>query len=178
MSRYLSDLTSDTQAAVDELLTFARSRGLNPKIVYTRRSCAEQNALYAQGRTTPGNIVTGAQGCRSWHVLGRAVDIDIGSNNCADYAELGAFWKSIGGVWGGDFPNIKDCVHFELRHPTLPLDALCPDPSPGNCEIAAATEHPFGLSPSTLAVFGAAFGAALALAVTSPTRKLRSARAT
>lgn len=177
MSRSLDDLTPDTRRAVDRLLDYARSRGLSPTVTYTRRTCAEQNALYAQGRTTPGNIVTGASGCRSWHVLGRAVDLYIGSDRCEDYAELGAFWKSIGGVWGGDFPNIRDCVHFELRHPELSMTELCPDPSPGACEASAAAEPAVPLSPSTLMVFGTAFGAALALAVVSP-RRPRRRRAT
>lgn len=165
MSRDIADLTPDTQDAVDQLLSYARSKGLNPTIIYTRRSCAEQNALYAQGRSTSGSIVTGAQGCRSWHVLGRAVDISVGSDRCEDYVDLGRFWESIGGTWGGNFSNLKDCVHFELRHPTQSLTALCPDPSPGHCEVSAGQDHGGFMSATTLMIFGAAFGAALALAV-------------
>jgi peptidoglycan LD-endopeptidase CwlK len=39
------------------------------------RSVAQQNALYEQGRTTPGPIVTNAKGTESWHTLGCAVDV-------------------------------------------------------------------------------------------------------
>ena len=34
------------------------------------RTFAQQNALYAQGRITPGKIVTKAKGGQSWHNFG------------------------------------------------------------------------------------------------------------
>jgi peptidoglycan L-alanyl-D-glutamate endopeptidase CwlK len=39
------------------------------------RTYAEQDALYAQGRTEPGEIVTNAQGGYSWHNFGMAADL-------------------------------------------------------------------------------------------------------
>ena len=39
------------------------------------RSIQEQNTLYAQGRTTPGNIVTHARGGQSLHNYGNAFDV-------------------------------------------------------------------------------------------------------
>ena len=39
------------------------------------RSIQEQNALYAQGRTTPGKIVTHARGGQSLHNYGKAFDV-------------------------------------------------------------------------------------------------------
>lgn len=159
MSRELSDLTPDTRAAAERLLEFARSLGLSPVVQSTARSCAEQNALFAQGPT-----VTKVQGCRSWHVLGRAIDVHIGSENCADYVRLATFWKSLGGRWGGDFPGFPDCVHFELPHPDKTMAELCPDPSPGNCERSVASQPGGSLSEKTLTVFAAAFGASLAIA--------------
>lgn len=42
------------------------------------RTVEEQNALYAQGRTAPGKIVTNAKGGQSWHNFGAAIDF------CAD----------------------------------------------------------------------------------------------
>jgi peptidoglycan L-alanyl-D-glutamate endopeptidase CwlK len=38
------------------------------------RTWAEQDLLYAQGRTSPGNIVTNAKGGESWHCFGCAAD--------------------------------------------------------------------------------------------------------
>jgi peptidoglycan LD-endopeptidase CwlK len=46
------------------------------------RSHAEQDVLYAQGRTTPGKIITQAKGGQSYHNFGVAVDwaLDKDSN--------------------------------------------------------------------------------------------------
>nr|WP_295770097.1 M15 family metallopeptidase [Rhodoferax sp.] len=41
------------------------------------RSCAEQDALYAQGRTAPGNKVTNAKSGDSNHNFGIAFDIGV-----------------------------------------------------------------------------------------------------
>ena len=172
MSKSLNDLTPDTRAAAERLLAYAHSLGLEPQITATRRSCAEQNAIYEQGRTTPGAVVTQVAGCRSWHVLGRAVDLWLG-DDCGRYAELGAFWKRLGGRWGGDF-SFRDCVHFELPHPNIPIAALCPDPQPGACERAVASQpEPSGVSYQTLVMLGAALGASVALAVAAPPMRRR-----
>lgn len=167
MSTSLSDLTPDTQEAVARLLDYAKSKGLTVRIDSTLRTCDEQAAEYAKGRTAPGSIVTQVQGCGSYHVLARAVDIYIGSWVCDDYADLGAFWKSIGGRWGGDF-SFKDCVHFEWPHPAgYGLSVLCPQGA--SCADAVANQPPAAPS-STYALIGAAFGCALAVAVFSVRR--------
>jgi hypothetical protein len=159
MSTSLTDLTPDTQAAVAQLLDHAQAGGYTVRIDSTLRTCDEQAAIYAQGRTAPGNIVTQVQGCGSYHVLGRAVDIYIGSEVCADYLELGEFWESMGGVWGGRF-SFADCVHFEWHHPTLDLSALCP---PGVACSDAVANQPSASSPTALALMGAAVGGVLGL---------------
>jgi peptidoglycan L-alanyl-D-glutamate endopeptidase CwlK len=166
VSTSLAELTPDTQEAVARLLDHAKTQGLTVRIDSTRRTCAEQAAEYAKGRTAPGSIVTQVQGCGSYHVLGRAVDLYIGSWDCAAYEELGTFWESIGGRWGGRF-SFKDCVHFEWPHPLLPMAALCP---PGiSCEDALAMQ-PGVMPQSTVAMLGAAFGAALGVAVVAARR--------
>lgn len=159
MSTSLSDLTPDTQEAVQRLLNHARSSGLTVRIDSTLRTCNEQAALYAQGRTAPGSVVTQVKGCGSYHVLGRAVDLFIGSTDCAAYQELGEFWEAIGGRWGGRF-SFRDCVHFEWPHPILGLDVLCP--SGVSCEEAVRLQ-PGVPASSTLALAGAALGGALGL---------------
>ena len=45
------------------------------RVVQGLRTFAEQNALYAQGRTTPGRIVTDARAGYSAHNFGYAVDV-------------------------------------------------------------------------------------------------------
>src|SRR5690606_12595912 len=57
-----------------ELIKRAYHEGINAQITEGFRSYARQNQLYAQGRTTPGNIVTHARGGSSIHNFGLAVD--------------------------------------------------------------------------------------------------------
>lgn len=132
-SSSISDLTPDTRAAIEQLLDYASRQGIGVVVTHTLRSCAEQDALYAQGRTASGERVTNASGCRSWHTHGRAADILIkeadGSivHNGHDprYAQLGRKAKELGFRWGGDF---GDFGHFEY-HPGLTISGVCPDPT-------------------------------------------------
>jgi hypothetical protein len=108
-----------------------------------KRTCAYQDSLYAQGRTAPGPIVTYARGCNSWHVVGRAVDVLIKAGP-QDYADLGAYWQSLGGVWGGAFSGqaaaLHDVGHFEY-HPGLRYASeVCVDPA--HCGIDESKNAP------------------------------------
>lgn len=126
-----SALEPSTREFVREVLARARAAGLAPRLTSGRRSCAEQNRLYAQGRTAPGAIVTHARGCQSWHVAGRAVDVTLGASAPAsEYAKIGAIGKELGGKWGGDFPGFPDLGHLEY-HPGLRIEDVCPNPD--NC---------------------------------------------
>ncbi|EPB7466460.1 M15 family metallopeptidase [Listeria innocua] len=100
------------------------------------RSHAEQNALYEQGRTKPGNIVTQAKGGQSNHNYGVAVDLCLYTDDGKDviwetntkrWKRVVAVAKSVGFKWGGDWTDFKDYPHFELydkaggeKKPTLP----------------------------------------------------------
>jgi hypothetical protein len=128
----LSQLVPEARGPVSELL--ARLPGA--RIVSARRTCAEQRALYAQGRTAPGPVVTGANGCSSWHVLGRAVDLSAPGATRATWEKLGIWWEARGGHWGGRFKNVDDPAHFEW-HPGLRISDLCPDPE--RCEELVVT---------------------------------------
>lgn len=132
-SRDLNLLTQDTRDAADLLLDWAKRQGIKLLVTHTLRTCAEQDELYARGRTKPGPRVTGVRGCRSWHTHGRAIDILVQENdgsivhNGLDprYGILGKKAKELGFRWGGDF---GDYGHFEY-HPGLSIRQLCPDPS-------------------------------------------------
>ncbi|ECR2392729.1 N-acetylmuramoyl-L-alanine amidase family protein [Listeria monocytogenes] len=87
------------------------------------RSKAEQNALYAQGRTKPGSIVTNAKGGQSNHNFGVAVDLCLYSNDgkkviwestTSRWKKVVAAMKAEGFKWGGDWKTFKDYPHFEL----------------------------------------------------------------
>ncbi|MDW0314039.1 MAG: M15 family metallopeptidase [Nitrososphaeraceae archaeon] len=94
----------------------------------TLRTIPEQDALYAQGRTKQGKIVTNARGGASYHNYGLAIDIvliidgkevsydmvkDYDGDGLADWMECVSVFKSHGWAWGGEWKSIKDYPHFE-----------------------------------------------------------------
>jgi peptidoglycan L-alanyl-D-glutamate endopeptidase CwlK len=98
------------------------------RFTQTLRTIAEQDALYAQGRTKPGKKVTNAKGGSSYHNYGLAIDIcliidgkdvswdtlkDYDGDKVSDWMEAVAIFKSRGWEWGGDFKSIKDAPHFQ-----------------------------------------------------------------
>src|SRR5437867_4031964 len=58
MSRFLDDLSDEMKPLAFELLARCTEAGIPVVVVYTGRTQEEQDGLYAQGRTTPGKIVT------------------------------------------------------------------------------------------------------------------------
>ena len=97
-------------------------QGLKIAIGETFRTVAEQDALYAQGRTKPGSIVTNAPGSSysSYHQWGTAFDIYRNDGKGA-YNETGRFFERVGAIgvalgmeWGGNWKSIVDKPHFQL----------------------------------------------------------------
>lgn len=62
MARDIKQLHPRLQAIIPVLLETCKAQGISIKIGECYRSMAEQDALYAQGRTAPGNIVINAKG--------------------------------------------------------------------------------------------------------------------
>jgi hypothetical protein len=97
-------------------------RGLPVTITRTGgiRTFAEQEAIYSQGRTRPGNIVTHAAPGLSNHNYGLAVDLVPLVNGQPNWQVALGVWQAIGDEgkraglsWGGDWA-IKDYPHFQL----------------------------------------------------------------
>lgn len=103
------------------------------RFAYTLRTFAEQDALFAQGRTKPGAIVTKAKGGQSYHNYGLAIDIvllvdkdkngtfetaswdlksDFDGDGKSDWQEVVAIFKRYGYEWGGDWKFV-DAPHFQ-----------------------------------------------------------------
>ncbi|WP_419808398.1 M15 family metallopeptidase [Sphingomonas sp.] len=127
-SRDLADLHPRVRAMAVRLLHDAAAAGIPLKVTFTFRSIATQDALFAQGRTKPGKIVTNARGGSSFHNYRLALDVapeellklpnwgDTPAHQKATdalWAKVGAIGKAIGFRWGGDFKSIKDRPHFE-----------------------------------------------------------------
>jgi peptidoglycan L-alanyl-D-glutamate endopeptidase CwlK len=66
-SRKIEDLHPDLQPLCRAFLAQAEKQNIDVLITCTYRSNAEQDVLYAQGRTTPGRIVTRAKAGQSAH---------------------------------------------------------------------------------------------------------------
>ena len=94
-------------------------QGLLLGIGETFRTMAEQDALYAKGRTVPGQIVTNAKGrdYNSQHQWFIAMDFfkNIKGQEYSDlefFSRVGSIAKSLGLGWGGDWTSPKDRPHI------------------------------------------------------------------
>lgn len=101
------------------LIKLAKKQGYPLLVTTAYRSIAEQNKLYAQGRTTPGKIVTNAKGGQSKHNKGEAVDLAFVINDeivwdIKYYKLLRAWCVSVGLKWGGNWKKFKDYPHVEI----------------------------------------------------------------
>lgn len=102
-----------------QLITLALRQGIDIIITQTLRAKAEQDALYVQGRTKPGSIVTKCKYPDSPHCWGVAFDFCVIKDGKADwsdtaaYDQVGQLAKSIGLYWGGDFKSFVDRPHVE-----------------------------------------------------------------
>ena len=107
------------QAKLKQLTALVKANGLEYTITQTKRSKAQQDALYAQGRTKPGNIVTNAKYPYSFHCWGVAFDFVPLTNGKADWKDLNKFkkigelGKSLGLEWGGDWASFPDRPHLQ-----------------------------------------------------------------
>lgn len=99
------------------------------------RTTAQQQALYAKGRTKPGGIVTNADGVKNksnhqvksdgycyavdlYPYVNGKIDFNDKMNNLsmiASHIKSVAKSMSIKITWGGDFKSILDRPHFELK---------------------------------------------------------------
>jgi peptidoglycan L-alanyl-D-glutamate endopeptidase CwlK len=111
------------------LVRKAARRGIEVVITHGFRSNEEQNALFNQGRSIAGNIVTNAQGGESYHNYGLAIDFalrtpegdvvwdmerDDNGNGQADWMEVVELAKELGFTWGGDWANFPDYPHLQM----------------------------------------------------------------
>jgi peptidoglycan LD-endopeptidase CwlK len=75
----------------------AKTAGIDIKITAGMRTFEEQEKLYNQGRTTPGNIVTKAKPGQSFHNYGLAIDIVPIVNGKAVW-ENETLWTKLGEI--------------------------------------------------------------------------------
>lgn len=118
--RNIATLLPQVQPLARALVESAAAIGIAIKVISGTRTYEEQNALYEQGRTKPGRVVTNARGGYSNHNFGIAFDIGVfeGGRYLEEspaYKAVGAIGIKLGLEWGGNWKTIQDEPHFQLR---------------------------------------------------------------
>jgi peptidoglycan L-alanyl-D-glutamate endopeptidase CwlK len=115
-------LLPKAQTEARRFLQLFKNADKDVRIISGTRTYDEQDALYAQGRTKPGPIVTNAKGGQSNHNFGIAWDIGIFNNgsysqNDEEYISLaGTILPQIHTIeWGGNWHAIIDNPHYQLK---------------------------------------------------------------
>jgi peptidoglycan L-alanyl-D-glutamate endopeptidase CwlK len=115
----IHSLLPKMQALARQLLQKLDRAGFRVRILSGTRSYAEQDRIYAQGRTKPGLKVTNAKPGQSNHQFGIAVDLGLfGADGTyltseEPYSRAGAIGRTIPGLeWGGDWKR-PDRPHYQ-----------------------------------------------------------------
>jgi peptidoglycan L-alanyl-D-glutamate endopeptidase CwlK len=115
----LTDLNPKVAALCSEFINQCKAQNIDVIITSTYRDSESQNALYAQGRTTKGKVVTNAKSGQSFHNWKVAFDFcPIVNGKCqwADtdlFVQCGHIAEDIGlewaGRWAGKFKEMAHC---------------------------------------------------------------------
>jgi len=118
--KHISTLWPEVRSMARALVHKAALAGIRIKVTSGLRTYAEQDALYARGRSRPGNIVTNVRGGYSSHNFGIAFDVAVFEGNkympeSIKYKAVGVLGADLGLEWGGNWKTIIDQPHFQLR---------------------------------------------------------------
>ncbi len=128
-SRNPAHLHPDLQPIYKKFAAEAKRQGIDYILTCTYRSGEEQNALYAQGRTKPGRIVTRAKAGQSAHNFkigdtpaSKAFDIVPLEAGKAIWDEKHPAWQKLGKIgmelglnwYGRPGAPFKEFPHFEM----------------------------------------------------------------
>lgn len=124
----LAGLNRKFRAKAEAFLAAAQpvlaKHGVTAEVISGLRSWQQQAALYAQGRTKPGPIVTKARPGSSFHNYGLAIDLGLfaggryldsaaPSRAATIYKELGALAATLGIEWAGNWKSFPEGPHFQ-----------------------------------------------------------------
>lgn len=119
-SRKIDDLLPVVQDKVRKFLDLCHENDIDILITSTFRDNESQNALYAQGRTAPGKIVTNAKAGESWHNHRCAIDVvplrngkPVWNGSDPIWQDVGRLGKEAGLEWAGDWKRFKEFPHFQ-----------------------------------------------------------------
>lgn len=141
-SRRIMDLAPRVRTKVLQAMAAWEAAGLDVLVTCTYRSNEEQDALYAQGRTTPGRIVTHARAGQSkhnwledgkpaalavdivplrsgklvWGTSGNGIDDDPADDDKDDlelWERVALIAEACGLRWAGRWVKWREYAHFE-----------------------------------------------------------------
>lgn len=118
-SRDLKDLLPPVQVKANAFIDACKKQGIDILITSTLRDIESQNALYAQGRSAPGNIVTNARGGQSFHNFACAFDFvplvngKPNWNDLALFRKCGEIGESLGLEWAGRWHSFPELAHMQ-----------------------------------------------------------------
>lgn len=123
-TKTLQDVVPSVRPQFEALIAYATSLGLKPKVRSAGRTCEQQQEQLAGGYSE-------ADLCRSMHVIGHAVDLDVTPGDCATYTKLGEWWEKRGGVWGGRWKQFGPCgdsghFHYGFNGAGAVPTSICP----------------------------------------------------
>lgn len=126
--RLISELDKEVAPIAFDFINYLRFQGLPVVIAEGRRSLIKQGILYAQGRLSPGPVVTETF-LGGKHLNGTAFDIGFAGITYSafgskDWEIVGEIGEAFGLRWGGRFENFKDFVHFEIGN-SNPVSNCC-----------------------------------------------------
>lgn len=120
-SRKLTDLHPKVAAMAIQHIDQCKVAGIDIIITSTFRDAESQNALYAQGRTKPGKIVTRAKAGQSMHNYRLAYDVVPLRNGKPVWTASDSIWLDVGRIgkvcgldWAGDWKSFKEFPHFQF----------------------------------------------------------------
>ena len=118
-SRSIDDLLPAAKERVEAFIKACERDGIDLLVTSTYRDGESQNALYAQGRSKPGKIVTNAKAGFSFHNYRCAVDVvPIVNGKCVWddpklWDTIGRHGKDAGLEWAGNWMSFPETPHFQ-----------------------------------------------------------------
>lgn len=132
----LAQVHPKLQNLAKEMDVYLASQGIQIRVVQGFRTFKQQADLYAQGRTTPGHIVTDAPPGYGYHEYGTAIDCVPGIRGSTlwqpnwniespDYPTMVRVGTGLGLVSGSTW-KLRDWPHFQLggELPVSPTDEM------------------------------------------------------
>lgn len=118
-SRKLEDLLPEVAEKVKAFIELCHKNGIDIIITSTYRDNESQTAIYNQGRTTKGSIVTNAKAGESYHNYRCAADFapvvngKINWNDTATFTKCGKFAEQCGLEWAGRWKSFPELAHVQ-----------------------------------------------------------------